>query len=146
MPSREVDTHLWSVPVKFRLCNHWWHILIATTTWFEQVIKTISVNLLSVFKGTNNLAYNRIRTRLVGVTHVMYIAVPVQQGAIIIDVDTSSTVCQGDSVCSPDSSVRERRQKDKEERLSLVVWRRPVTTLHYFLLETLIKLKEWTFK
>uniref|UniRef100_A0A8C2WSU9 Vacuole membrane protein 1 n=1 Tax=Cyclopterus lumpus TaxID=8103 RepID=A0A8C2WSU9_CYCLU len=47
---------------------------------------------------------------------------------------------------STDSSVRERRQKDKEDRLSLVVWRRPVTTLHYFLLETLIKLKEWTVK
>ncbi|KAK1899653.1 Vacuole membrane protein 1 [Dissostichus eleginoides] len=45
-----------------------------------------------------------------------------------------------------DSSVRERRQRDKEERLSLVVWRRPVTTIHYFLLETLIKLKEWTFQ
>uniref|UniRef100_G3NVB8 Vacuole membrane protein 1 n=1 Tax=Gasterosteus aculeatus aculeatus TaxID=481459 RepID=G3NVB8_GASAC len=45
-----------------------------------------------------------------------------------------------------DSSVRERRQRDKEDRLSLVVWRRPVTTLHYFLLETLIKLKEWTVK
>uniref|UniRef100_A0A667YPB5 Vacuole membrane protein 1 n=1 Tax=Myripristis murdjan TaxID=586833 RepID=A0A667YPB5_9TELE len=47
---------------------------------------------------------------------------------------------------STDSSVRERRQKDKEERLSLVLWRRPITTLHYFLLETLIKLKEWTLK
>ncbi|TMS07292.1 Vacuole membrane protein 1 [Larimichthys crocea] len=47
---------------------------------------------------------------------------------------------------SADSSVKERRQKDKEDRLSLVVWRRPVTTLHYFLLETLIKLKEWTLK
>ncbi|XP_077579617.1 vacuole membrane protein 1 [Stigmatopora nigra] len=45
-----------------------------------------------------------------------------------------------------DSSIRERRQRDKEERLSLVLWRRPVTTLHYFLLETLIKLKEWTIK
>ncbi|XP_077467036.1 vacuole membrane protein 1 [Stigmatopora argus] len=45
-----------------------------------------------------------------------------------------------------DSSIRERRQRDKEERLSLVLWRRPVTTLHYFLLETLIKLKEWTLK
>ncbi|CAI5694165.1 unnamed protein product [Oreochromis niloticus] len=47
---------------------------------------------------------------------------------------------------SADLSLRERRQKDKEERLSLVLWRRPVTTLHYFLLETLLKLKEWTFK
>ncbi|XP_051934512.1 vacuole membrane protein 1 isoform X2 [Hippocampus zosterae] len=45
-----------------------------------------------------------------------------------------------------DSTIRERRQKEKEERLSLVLWRRPVTTLHYFLLESLIKLKEWTIK
>uniref|UniRef100_A0A665TPA6 Vacuole membrane protein 1-like n=1 Tax=Echeneis naucrates TaxID=173247 RepID=A0A665TPA6_ECHNA len=47
---------------------------------------------------------------------------------------------------SADLSIRERRQKDKEERLSLVLWRRPATTLHYFLLETIIKLKEWTLK
>uniref|UniRef100_A0A3P8TVX4 Vacuole membrane protein 1 n=1 Tax=Amphiprion percula TaxID=161767 RepID=A0A3P8TVX4_AMPPE len=47
---------------------------------------------------------------------------------------------------SADPSVRDRRQKDKEERLSMVLWRRPVTTLHYFLLETLIKLKELTLK
>uniref|UniRef100_A0A3B3VQX3 Vacuole membrane protein 1 n=1 Tax=Poecilia latipinna TaxID=48699 RepID=A0A3B3VQX3_9TELE len=40
----------------------------------------------------------------------------------------------------------ERRQKDKEDRLSLVLWRRPVVTLRYFLLETLVKLKEWTFE
>lgn len=50
------------------------------------------------------------------------------------------------SLCLQELSVRERRQKDKEERLSLVLWRRPVITLHYFVLETLIKLKEWTFK
>nr|XP_061797376.1 vacuole membrane protein 1-like isoform X1 [Nerophis lumbriciformis] len=47
---------------------------------------------------------------------------------------------------STDSSIRERRQRDKEERLSLVLWRRPFITLHYFLLETLIKLREWTIK
>ncbi|XP_068601800.1 vacuole membrane protein 1 [Brachionichthys hirsutus] len=47
---------------------------------------------------------------------------------------------------SADSSLRQRRQKEKQERLSLVVWRRPLTTLHYFLLEALIKLKEVTFK
>ncbi|MEQ2311612.1 Vacuolar membrane protease [Ameca splendens] len=47
---------------------------------------------------------------------------------------------------STDLSLRERRQKDKEERLSLVLWRRPVVTLHYFLLETLIKLKECTLQ
>ncbi|XP_046891582.1 vacuole membrane protein 1 [Hypomesus transpacificus] len=47
---------------------------------------------------------------------------------------------------STDSSVSERRHKDREERLSVVLWRRPVVTLHYFLLETLITLKEWTLK
>lgn len=106
-------------------------------------LKLIDVRLLSVFKVANNLN----RTRRLGVTCVMYLALPIQQDAII-DLDPSITVCQGDrnSVCSPDSSVRERRQKDKEDRLSLVVWRRPVTTLHFFLLETLIKLKEWTLQ
>ncbi|KAJ0063868.1 hypothetical protein NL108_012876, partial [Boleophthalmus pectinirostris] len=44
------------------------------------------------------------------------------------------------------SVLRDRRLKEKEERLSLVLWRKPVTTLHYFLLETLIKLKELTLK
>lgn len=70
-----------------------------------------------------------------------------QQHAVS-DVVISVALCQSDGsyVCSPDLSIRERRQKDKEERLSLVLWRRPVITLRYFLLETLIKLKEWTFK
>lgn len=45
-----------------------------------------------------------------------------------------------------DAAARERRQKDKEGRLSLVLWKRPVTTLQYFLLETLVKLKELTLK
>uniref|UniRef100_A0A4W5QC07 Vacuole membrane protein 1 n=1 Tax=Hucho hucho TaxID=62062 RepID=A0A4W5QC07_9TELE len=45
-----------------------------------------------------------------------------------------------------DSVVSERRQKDREERLALVLWRRPIVTLHYFLLETFITLKEWTLK
>ncbi|XP_075905833.1 vacuole membrane protein 1 isoform X1 [Nelusetta ayraudi] len=47
---------------------------------------------------------------------------------------------------SADSLLKERRQKDKEERLSLLLWRRPLTTLQYFLLETLIKLKELAYK
>lgn len=47
---------------------------------------------------------------------------------------------------STDSSTSEKRQKDREERLSLVLWRRPIVTLHYFLLETLITLKEWASK
>ncbi|NP_001134916.1 vacuole membrane protein 1 [Salmo salar] len=45
-----------------------------------------------------------------------------------------------------DSAVSERRQKDREERLALVLWRRPIVTLHYFLLETFITLKKWTLK
>ncbi|XP_076138195.1 vacuole membrane protein 1 [Alosa pseudoharengus] len=45
-----------------------------------------------------------------------------------------------------DSSPRERRQQDREERLSLVLWKRPVQTLQYSFLETLITLKEWTLK
>ena len=51
-----------------------------------------------------------------------------------------------DCVCTPDAAARERRQKDKEGRLSLVLWKRPVTTLQYFLLETLVKLKELALK
>lgn len=42
--------------------------------------------------------------------------------------------------------MKARRQKDREERLSLVVWKRPLTTLHYFLLEALLETKEWTLK
>lgn len=70
-----------------------------------------------------------------------------QQDAVI-DVAEVAAMCQGDceSICSPDSSIKERRQKEKEERFSLVLWRRPVTTLQYFFLETLIKLKELTFE
>ncbi|XP_051966100.1 vacuole membrane protein 1 isoform X2 [Xyrauchen texanus] len=47
---------------------------------------------------------------------------------------------------STDSSLRERKQQDREERLSLVLWKRPFITLQYFFLETLITLKEWTWK
>ncbi|MBN3285226.1 VMP1 protein, partial [Polyodon spathula] len=42
--------------------------------------------------------------------------------------------------------LSERKQKDREERLSLVLWKRPRITLQYFFLETLIDLKEWTIK
>uniref|UniRef100_A0A673LXY5 Vacuole membrane protein 1-like n=1 Tax=Sinocyclocheilus rhinocerous TaxID=307959 RepID=A0A673LXY5_9TELE len=47
---------------------------------------------------------------------------------------------------STDSSLRERKQQDREECLSLVLWKRPFTTLQYFFIETLITLKEWTWK
>ncbi|CAF90654.1 unnamed protein product [Tetraodon nigroviridis] len=45
-----------------------------------------------------------------------------------------------------DSAMKERRLRAREERLSLVVWKRPLTTLHYFLLEALIEAREWTLK
>ncbi|XP_062872665.1 vacuole membrane protein 1 isoform X2 [Trichomycterus rosablanca] len=47
---------------------------------------------------------------------------------------------------STDASVRERKQKEREERLSLVLWRKPIQTLHYSFLETLMTVKEWTLK
>lgn len=77
----------------------------------------------------------------------MYLALTGHE-TTVVEVEATIPVFEVDyiSVCSPDASVRERRQKDKEDRLSLVVWRRPITTLHYFLLETLIKLKELTKK
>ncbi|KAJ7422152.1 hypothetical protein WISP_38999 [Willisornis vidua] len=47
----------------------------------------------------------------------------------------------------PDSSVlSERKRREREERLSIVLWRQPLVTLQYFFLETLINLKEWTIK
>ncbi|XP_064425049.1 vacuole membrane protein 1 isoform X2 [Latimeria chalumnae] len=44
------------------------------------------------------------------------------------------------------SSLREKRKEEKEERESIILWRRPVITLQYFFLETLINLKEWTIR
>ncbi|MBN3308338.1 vacuole membrane protein 1 [Amia ocellicauda] len=44
------------------------------------------------------------------------------------------------------SSLSERKQRDKEERLAIVLWKQPLITLQYFFLETLIDLKEWTVK
>ncbi|KAG7471297.1 hypothetical protein MATL_G00123020 [Megalops atlanticus] len=44
------------------------------------------------------------------------------------------------------SSISERKRRDREERLTLVLWRKPILTLQYFLLEALITLKEWTWR
>ncbi|XP_072209906.1 vacuole membrane protein 1 [Excalfactoria chinensis] len=44
------------------------------------------------------------------------------------------------------SSLSERKRRDREERLNIVLWRQPLVTLQYFFLETLINLKEWTIK
>ncbi|KAI1903465.1 hypothetical protein AGOR_G00027470 [Albula goreensis] len=43
-------------------------------------------------------------------------------------------------------SLAERKQRDREERLELLLWKKPLLTLHYFLLETLLTLKEWICK
>uniref|UniRef100_A0A803SPC4 Ribosomal protein S6 kinase beta-1 n=1 Tax=Anolis carolinensis TaxID=28377 RepID=A0A803SPC4_ANOCA len=44
------------------------------------------------------------------------------------------------------SSLGEQKRKDREERQGIVLWRKPLVTLQYFFLETLISLKEWTIK
>uniref|UniRef100_A0A4W5NDL8 Vacuole membrane protein 1 n=1 Tax=Hucho hucho TaxID=62062 RepID=A0A4W5NDL8_9TELE len=43
-------------------------------------------------------------------------------------------------------SLSERKQRDREERVSLVLWRKPLVTLHYFLRELLITLKDWVWR
>ncbi|XP_022601627.1 vacuole membrane protein 1 isoform X2 [Seriola dumerili] len=43
----------------------------------------------------------------------------------------------------PELPVDERKQRDREERETLVLWKKPLFTLHYFTLELLITLKEW---
>ncbi|NWR73332.1 VMP1 protein, partial [Centropus unirufus] len=44
------------------------------------------------------------------------------------------------------SLLSERKRRDREGRLNVVLWRQPLVTLQYFFLETLINLKEWTIK
>lgn len=87
------------------------------------------------------------RGRPVARTFIMYLPLPVPQDVIVTEPNgCTETEDDPSCVCPSDLSLRERRQKDKDERLSLVLWRRPLVTLHYFLLETLIKLKEWTLE
>ncbi|XP_034406159.1 vacuole membrane protein 1-like isoform X2 [Cyclopterus lumpus] len=45
-----------------------------------------------------------------------------------------------------DVSVDERKQRDGEERETLVLWKKPLLTLHYFTLELLVTLKEWIWR
>ncbi|XP_028940789.1 vacuole membrane protein 1 isoform X3 [Antrostomus carolinensis] len=44
------------------------------------------------------------------------------------------------------SLLSERKRRERQERLNIVLWRQPLVTLQYFFLETLINLKEWTIK
>lgn len=94
--------------------------------------------------GLSAVTYNsRVEREPFAASWIMFSALPFEQDTVVCIDLVETDIC---SVCSPESVLKERRQKDKEERLSLVVWRRPVTTLHYFLLETFVKLKEWTYK
>ncbi|KAM4619903.1 vacuole membrane protein 1-like [Polymixia lowei] len=43
-------------------------------------------------------------------------------------------------------SVDERKQRDREERQSLVLWKKPLLTLHCFVLELLNTLRDWTWR
>ncbi|XP_033492619.1 vacuole membrane protein 1-like isoform X1 [Epinephelus lanceolatus] len=43
-------------------------------------------------------------------------------------------------------SVDEREQRDSEEHDNLVLWKKPLLTLHFFTLELLITLKEWLWR
>ncbi|KAF3706711.1 Vacuole membrane protein 1 Transmembrane protein 49 [Channa argus] len=54
--------------------------------------------------------------------------------------------CQIHTVRLDLESVEERKQTDREEREALVLWKKPLLTLHYFSLELLITLKEWTWR
>jgi len=44
------------------------------------------------------------------------------------------------------SVMQDLRQKDREERAKLVLWKHPVKTLHYFMLETYIKLHRSVYR
>lgn len=43
-------------------------------------------------------------------------------------------------------AMNERKQRDKEERETLVLWKKPLVTLHYFTLELLDTVKEWMWR
>ncbi|CAM9096024.1 unnamed protein product, partial [Lampetra planeri] len=43
-------------------------------------------------------------------------------------------------------SLGERKQRDREERESLVLWKKPLLTLSYFSLELLVSIKEWIWR
>lgn len=50
---------------------------------------------------------------------------------------------QNGQLTESELSVDERKHRDTEERAALLLWKKPVLTLHYFTLELLITLKEW---
>ncbi|NP_001007877.1 vacuole membrane protein 1 [Xenopus tropicalis] len=44
------------------------------------------------------------------------------------------------------SFLSDRKSRDREERQSIVLWRKPLITLQYFILEVLITLKDWSIR
>ncbi|OCT92226.1 vacuole membrane protein 1 [Xenopus laevis] len=44
------------------------------------------------------------------------------------------------------SFISDRKTRDIEERQSIVLWRKPLITLQYFILEVLINLKDWSIR
>ncbi|CAN9501573.1 unnamed protein product [Ophioblennius macclurei] len=66
----------------------------------------------------------------------------VAQGELVQRRPSVKEVLNGeltDTECPED----ERKQKEREEREALVLWKKPVQTLYYFSLELLITLKSW---
>ncbi|KAM9347974.1 vacuole membrane protein 1-like isoform 1-T1 [Symphorus nematophorus] len=53
---------------------------------------------------------------------------------------------QNGELTDAELSVDETKQRDREERETLVLWKKPLQTIHYFILELLITLKEWIYR
>ena len=47
---------------------------------------------------------------------------------------------------SNDLQYKKGMDEEVQERESIVLWKRPLTTLHYFLVELLLNIQEYTFK
>lgn len=60
----------------------------------------------------------------------------------VVKVNPTVCVC----VFEDSLSLSERKQRDLEERMSLVLWKKPLVTLHYFQRELLITLKDWMWR
>ncbi|XP_078484477.1 vacuole membrane protein 1 isoform X2 [Ciona intestinalis] len=59
---------------------------------------------------------------------------------IIEEEEMGNNKLNGSSRLAHDSVMQELKQKDREERSKLVIWKQPITTLQYFTLECISKL------
>lgn len=55
-------------------------------------------------------------------------------------------VQNGNITESVDSKMKMMREAERQERESIVLWKRPITTLHYFTVELILNIKEYTIK